>query len=149
MPALGPMRHETQENRAGSDVRDDALEFRLVEHVGPDPALESDRRAGAGPRIVHVDDRDAAGPHLLAQSGGQRGDLGVRSGGELEKDRGGAGDDGENVVGGLDRSGDARETEPCQIGGEGAIDGAMAIVDDKHLLQRTHKLQRYPMSCPV
>ncbi|GEP03678.1 hypothetical protein MOX02_17160 [Methylobacterium oxalidis] len=29
------------------------------------------------------------------------------------------------------------------------IDGAVAVVDNKDLLQRTHKLQRYPIARPL
>ena len=79
--------------------------------------------------------------HLLAQALGEHGIGRVEPGRGLKQDGRGAGDDGENVVGGLEGCGNARITQLGKLGGEGVIDGAVTIIDDQHLLQRTHDCQ--------
>jgi hypothetical protein len=61
----------------------------------------------------------------------------------LEQDGGRAGDHGENVVRRLHGGGDARVAEAGQLARKGPVHGANAVVDHEHLLQRTHKLERY------
>lgn len=65
----------------------------------------------------------------------------VPPGGGLKQNGGRARDHREHVMGRFQGSGDARITKLGELGGEGMIDGAVAIVDDENLLQRTHEHQ--------